>query len=762
MSRSLFPLMIALAALAAGASPAHAGTVSAGQSASFRARFAAVKAWHIRFRYAGENPYTWDDHGTRHLRSRWSEASQGDFVVRTTHASDASIQVFGDGPTQDLIAIDLRKIAGPSVETRYDSGAGSARVKVQLELDLQRGTYGLTLLAGDLPTTYGGTFRDGLETKKYGPSPGASHVILPLPRTATGADLPLPEAGLVLAGHWSHDEYVAAQSRETPGFDATEYARALPVHGGLSWVIYPADAPAKEIEEVVWLPPVVDPAATIDGAGQPPQDLELQVEPAGYDAWLPRGGADETTAGNTLSVKATLVPRGGRALQHRATQIVFALADVSHEPGVALNQPVRGGQTSPDLGFEPARNPQAEVSGDGSVAKFVRGPYTSVTAEVSSFDWGGSGRLNVWARLDDGRIIAGQVPAGGGRDLLIPKRSGASRIGDAWKASVGFTGADGADDEAQPGNDHVGDGLTAYEEYRGLVLNGRSTRDDHGFDPARKDFVVINAIGADAKPGIDRFARIAALHVLTVDAAAVPTDRCVNPNRGAITLGAQHAVRLTPGTLADGRSGELRPAANVPVSPAAVDDVVVDRAAAARAYARRAAALARMGEHLTYSEADDLAQVLARLLAQALGAREHGDVPDYSGPTEITTSQVGWRVFDSSGKALVPSADKPVVLDGRIGRPGNAASGDSGCLLCQPNDYAWAAVGKDGRPLSFYAIAAQPLGDHLCTSKRPLGINVPHRSAAGVPLPGFFGYAEGIDFRVPRGNCLGALRVSDP
>jgi hypothetical protein len=757
-----FPILaIALTSLAAAAA-AEGASASASQSASFRARFGAVKAWHVRFRYSGENPSTWEDHGTRHIRSRWSEASQGDFVVPTTHAGEASIQVFGTGPTQDLIAIDLRKIVGPSVETRYDSGSGSATVKVQLELDLQRGTYGLTLLAGDLPTTYGGTFRDGLETKKYGPSPGASHVILPLPRSATGPDLPLPATGIVLAGHWSHDDYVAAQSRETAGFDAAGYSRAAPVHGELNWVIYPADAPTKEIEDVLWLPPIVDPAAAGDGAGQPPQDVELQVEPAGYEAWLPRGGSDERTAGNTLPVKATLVPLGSGAPRHRATQIVFALADVSREPGVALNQPVHGGLTSPDLGFEPARNPQAEVSGEGAIARFVHGPYTSVTAEVSSFDWGGSGRLNVWARLDDGRIIAGHLPANGDRDLLIPKRAATSRIADGWKAAVGFTGADGADDEQQPGNDHVGDGLTAYEEYRGLVINGRSTRDERSLDPARKNLVVINAIGPEARPGIDRFATIAALHVLTVEAAALPADRCVNPNRGAITLGAQHAVRLTAGTLADGRVGELRPVADVHASPGAVDDVVIDRAAAARAYAARSTALARFGEHLPYAEADDFAQVLARLLAQALGAREHGDVPDYSGPTEITVQQVGWRVFDPSGRALVPANDKPVVLEGRIGRPGNRASGDSGCLLCQPNDYAWAAVGKDGRPLTFYAIPAQPLGDHLCTSKRPLGLNAPHRTAAGAPLPGFFGYAEGVDFRVPRGNCLGALRVSDP
>lgn len=716
-------------------SAAAPSRLSPEQIASLQSRFAGVKAWHISFRYSGDNPHQWTDGGTHHNRTRWHESSQGSFILPTTENDGTHVRVVGEGPSSD--AVDLYRVSRSSpvhVETRYDRGSGPAKVAVDLTLDLETGTYDLSFISNEFPETYGGSQADAFETRTYGPAEGRTHVILPIPAPAD-IILRLPQEGTTISGSWSHQQEMQARPRHVPGFDVQEYAEQSPTRGVLTWTISPADFE--------------------------PLDVELIVEPVGYESWLPEGGPDEATAGNTLAVKATLVAKNGGPLKHHATQMTFTLAEVSREKGLALNWPLTGGSDAPDLGFEARRNPDGEVLAAGQGLRFSHGPFDSQTATLSAFDWGACGAVVVVARLDNGRTVTGHLKGATVPDVLIPKRAASSAIGDAWKSAVGFSGSDAEDEDVQPGNTHPGDGLTAYEEYRGLVLDGRHSRRTKQLDPLKKDLVVINEIGAQARPGMKLFESAAGIHVVEAAATDLPATRQVNPGRGTASGGEQFALRLRTAKLAGETAGENRPAGLLNKTPKKSEEVVVDLALAAEFYAQQAAVVKAAGERMPYSLEQDVANTLAHEMGHGVGAPHHGRTSEYFGKREVTAKMVDWKVFGIDGLRVTVTEAEPVKLTGRIGRPGNEASGDAGCIMAYANFYQWAAVGREGGPYTFYALPPQAPGTHFCTSSAASGYNLPHKLANGAALPAFFGPARGQGNGSPVGNCLGAMQVRD-
>ena len=265
---------------------------------------------------------------------------------------------------------------------------------------------------------------------------------------------------------------------------------------------------------------VLDPAAPV----------ELEVDLDDYAGWLPAPGRDEATAGSTVAVSARLVGDGASTPQARAFR--FELVGTSREPGVALNFPrPAAALTTPDLRFTAATDEEDRDAVDGQW--ITAGEGASAAATISAYDGGAYATLRVTATLAGGREVVGYLKGDRAKTAIpVPKRMDGSLVADAWKAATGATGTpDGEDDDPLPaGDDHAGDGLTLYEEYRGFIENGAHVRTN----PGRKSLLILNTIGGSVLDGVLLFKAASELdvrHRFTL--AEIGDDRVVNPNHAA-------------------------------------------------------------------------------------------------------------------------------------------------------------------------------------------------------------------------------------
>lgn len=249
-------------------------------------------------------------------------------------------------------------------------------------------------------------------------------------------------------------------------------------------------------------------------------DVELEVVIDGYEQWRPLGDvATPSRPGNQLGVRATLKPKNEAASRDmpEVRRLRFELEGVSHEPGVALNWPLGAKDSDPDLRLALADVP-GELDREAQALTVERVPRDEserpfAVARVDAYDFGAVAELTVSAELDDGRTILGvlRTNAGDRRVIKLPQREGGAWVADVWRKRHEVATMPANDDgELDPrGDGQPGDGFTLYEEYRGFVEDGRHV-EGH---PKRRDFFILNLVGADARPGIALFGEISRLRV---------------------------------------------------------------------------------------------------------------------------------------------------------------------------------------------------------------------------------------------------------
>ncbi len=234
-------------------------------------------------------------------------------------------------------------------------------------------------------------------------------------------------------------------------------------------------------------------------------DGKVVLEPAqSYPDWLPGllGGA----APNLLEVTARIEePQGAKGV------IEFRLEDISREPGVACNWPKDDPSKRYDM--EISRQFTSEsiwVSEDGLTAR-TRDPVTEATITVASNDYGGSCKVLAEARLETepDQAIAAHYEALGTPFLPVPQDDDSNGIADGWERQHELVSCDPAgDDDATPKGSGPGDGLSNYEEYRGVLVGGRHIR----LDPKVKDLFVYDPDGLIAASYFEDALRGVKLH----------------------------------------------------------------------------------------------------------------------------------------------------------------------------------------------------------------------------------------------------------
>ncbi len=444
-------------------------------------------------------------------------------------------------------------------------------------------------------------------------------------------------------------------------------------------------------------------------------DVEVEVTIADYAKWRPKGSiADPKKPGNALVAHAVLKSKSGKAtVLPEVERFRFELLDTSREPGICLNWPLNAkdddydlklasfasaaatdnvaaarkflsewGMTSmgnydlaslPAGGIPPWSFP--EISENGQKGELPNPPQDKAgqpfaDAAIESYDFGGKSELRVTCILRDGREIIGLMKGeGGAQDLVrLPKRAGPDWIAEVWRKENDVMNLAASDDsekvEGQPMN---GDGFTLYEEYRGWVVNGQHAEGD----PKRKDFFVLNMIGADARAGLELFEQLAQLRVHSKVRRweMSPETRLMNGNhRDAPHRVDQHGVWVKTFTRAAlGDNG-----ADTPMTKAGV--------AGRPGITKGVGILARGNSESAFNQPYNLPaqdaifaydRAIAHELLHAVGVEHHG--PD-----------------DKTGYALkfIP----PNVPENKIGRPHYQTGDGTAITLLQENGHELAAA----------------------------------------------------------------------
>jgi len=466
-------------------------------------------------------------------------------------------------------------------------------------------------------------------------------------------------------------------------------------------------------------------------------DAELIVTPEKYDTWLPEPGKDEVTVGTVMNISLKLQGKNGKPLSSKAKAFELRLSNTSKEPGITLNAPLNPTIDLPDLRFMP--QPNGKILEDFQFITISCPGCITANVKVGSYDGGGWTTLIATAILEDNTRVRGNLLVSGGEtEVRIPKRIQGSKIATAWLTANGNPG-EMDDIEKSKDNNNNGDGLTAYEEYRGVISQGKFRR----LDPNKKE-VGILATQTDFtvfSDGISWFKNASDLEIIRFDfdKNEIAGDGRLNVNKKSAHDYDQYALYLINGGLGGSTLGIVYSKTRTPDIPAQIISVVADWDKIKAAYQRRVNGT--RPETLKFTLREYLAQTVAHELGHAINIWHHGNANPYD-DFIVNENSDRYRIFDRNGNL---KTDRPYPLDNIGFNTGTVESGDMSCMLNYYPYYSWGyTVGIDGAHI-FNQEPLLPLGKIFCKSKNGTGINATRL---------YFGDADNN-----KGNCLHQIQL---
>lgn len=465
-----------------------------------------------------------------------------------------------------------------------------------------------------------------------------------------------------------------------------------------------------------------------------PEDI-LIVTPEDYDTWLPEPGKDENSPGRMIVINLKVVGKNGQPPNSDVKSFEVRLKNTSREPGICLNMPLTVGPVLPDLRFND-EFPWVQTSGERQVATIESLDGTTGSIFLDPFDGGGYTTLTATATMEDGSKLVGQLLVSGGKtEIPIPKRPPGSHIGDAWLAKY-KNPADTDDKETSPGNSYDGDGLSAYEEYRGVIAHGGFER----LDPNKKELGVKTGDWLLFLDGIAKFEAYSGVDVICFFENEIGPDRRLNKNKLTAHIYDQYALYLQKAAL----TGDLGKSFGGPAIPKQVSKTVIDQNRIRLAYQDRLAEAKSINATLSYTEKDLFATVTAHELSHSVNVKHHGSLAPNSLNVQIQPGRPV-RIFDYNGSEILT---RPYHITGRGGDTGNEQSGDVDCFMLNNALCDW-AVRTAPDSMFFYQVPLIPLGTKLCNKKNGTGLNSLKDANGNYK---YFGDAA-------NGNCLSQIKL---
>lgn len=461
-------------------------------------------------------------------------------------------------------------------------------------------------------------------------------------------------------------------------------------------------------------------------------NAELIVTPENYHDWMPEPGRDELTKGNSIKIGLKVQGPNGQAPASRVRSFELKLSNTSREPGITLNAPLTPLTTLPDLRFLPQSN--AAITEEFQNADIRCQDGSSGSIIIGSFDGGAYTTLTAVAILEDNSRLEGHLLiSGGNTEIPIPKRDPNSKIALKWW-NTHNNPADEYDDETSAGNSNNGDGLTAYEEYRGVMSRGRHKR----LDAKEKE------VGVWMKPGeiffyregLTWFENATGMKVIQFSDNEIGADRRLNKNFQTAHAYDQYALKLTKRNLRRGVMGRVAP---YPGIPRAVQNVFIDFNQISQRYDLEQLEARALNVPVRFTHEELKAKTISHELGHAINIQHHGN--HIIGSADVWVQQgVPVRIFHPYG---TPEENtRPYHLLGSYSDKGGQASGDIFCIM-NYNPFCDYSYKRLPDTEVFIMVPRIPLGQIMCNDKRGTQINT---------TVYYFGDAE-------NGNCLSQIKL---
>ncbi|MFI5135861.1 MAG: hypothetical protein ACHQD9_08420, partial [Chitinophagales bacterium] len=363
------------------------------------------------------------------------------------------------------------------------------------------------------------------------------------------------------------------------------------------------------------------------------------------------------------------------------------------------------------------------------------------------------GKLKAVVTLENGGELIAHFKDDTKTEISLPKDDNNNQIADAWEIQEGLYEKDYGSDfdsEHQDGNDHDGDGLTYYEEYRGWIAKGVHTR----LDPKQKKIIIGNETGQNLDAAISFFQGASGIKCIEV----IPgkeideSNAIANKNSAYAHDGDQYGIIVKSlaieGDTSNPVLGQVFVKAEVP--PPVVEGSHIP--------SEPIAASPKEVDYLDINSkaiksASDFNNTFAHEMAHCFGVRHHGDSKPY-----FLIGADRYMIMDSNFKYIseagVPQ-NKQALIDviskngQEAAMPFSQASGNDNCIMCYNQEYEFSfPFGTKGK-LLVVADIHHPNGTTFCKSSAGTGRNNAERDPGPV-----FGDAE-------RGNCMSQFQVKD-
>ena len=529
------------------------------------------------------------------------------------------------------------------------------------------------------------------------------------------------------------------------------------ISGSPSWAVV-VNAHGKEMRGTLMIQFSLSP--------KPPEPAELIIIPPDkLPDWRPTAAEDEKTRGDFVPVKVKLQKVGGGDPQFKAQRFVYRLKS-SKERGVCMNWPPTPEADSPfDFQFEQELNTDYDIIGmDRQIAEQFGDKMTEGEVNVSCFDYGAYGELEVLAELENGQVVYGVVQGTQSERLLkLPLRADDSLIAEAITSRLPNLKDDDDSENDPVGDGFLGDGLSLYEEYRGFKVGDSWT---YG-DPKKKDVFVLNQMRGMPQviAGIKLFEKATGLKV-HYELKDNQVNAVMNINFWATSgphLVDQHVIRIQRGmTEAEAEAARRNYAAFVeevgtPGTSKSVHmppDIQVVQQAGNRRLPYFAITLAHEMLHSCnvnhHGEADETYDwvYVANPSPHIVERRPGGDVP-------ITIKRENGSLVPAG--RLFPDPANESERETWIGVNQGQHSGNEGCLMRY--DAGWAYVSAADPTVRYLVDEAVSL--FLCTSPAGTGVNAPGRAPQSRYGPAATAANGGPGVRLDRGNCKHQIRIND-